>query len=194
MWASSRVASICMAASATSASASAKQFGYEGCVPWWIWPEKGVSWNRCLLTPQIWKYFRFSQETRYCHVHAFPGLLGREIAEKDLETWELVLSKLFGCKISSFRFLSILLATKCCITFFILEIGILGILGCWVLIFSSHFVPLGCSTVLLPARVVQALNLNFEDMGSHSQPHFNGGVAPDYGKTPHQYNHMVEAC
>lgn len=74
------------------------------------------------------------------------------------------------------------------------EIGILGILGCWVLIFSSHFVPLGCSTVLLPARVVQALNLNFEDMGSHSQPHFNGGVAPDYGKTPHQYNHMVEAC
>lgn len=38
----------------------------------------------------------------------------------------------------------------------------------------------GCSTVLLPARVVQALNLNFEDMGSHSQPHFNGGVAPDY--------------
>ncbi|OVA17745.1 hypothetical protein BVC80_1835g123 [Macleaya cordata] len=38
-----------------------------------------------------------------------------------------------------------------------------------------------CSTVLLPARVVQALNLNFEDMGG-AQQRFNGGYSLDHGK------------
>ncbi|KAI9156506.1 hypothetical protein LWI28_007749 [Acer negundo] len=43
---------------------------------------------------------------------------------------------------------------------------------------------LGCSTVLLPAKVVQALNLNFEDIHSHvqAQQRFNGGtdIGPNY--------------
>ncbi|KAK3230992.1 hypothetical protein Dsin_002873 [Dipteronia sinensis] len=46
---------------------------------------------------------------------------------------------------------------------------------------------LGCSTVLLPAKVVQALNLNFEDIHSHvhghvqAQQRFNGtGFGPNY--------------
>ncbi|TXG49885.1 hypothetical protein EZV62_025760 [Acer yangbiense] len=43
---------------------------------------------------------------------------------------------------------------------------------------------LGCSTVLLPAKVVQALNLNFEDIHSHVQAQqiFNGGtgIGPNY--------------
>ncbi|KAL5733120.1 hypothetical protein ACOSP7_032459 [Xanthoceras sorbifolium] len=34
----------------------------------------------------------------------------------------------------------------------------------------------GCSTVLLPAKVVQALNLNFEDMNSHSHGHAHAHV------------------
>ncbi|EEF31964.1 uncharacterized protein LOC8287272 [Ricinus communis] len=37
-----------------------------------------------------------------------------------------------------------------------------------------------CSTVLLPAKVVQALNLNFEDMNGHAQPRSNTGFASDY--------------
>ncbi|KAJ8899733.1 hypothetical protein K2173_019432 [Erythroxylum novogranatense] len=38
-----------------------------------------------------------------------------------------------------------------------------------------------CSTVLLPARVVQALNLNLDDMGAQPQlqPRFNGGLTSD---------------
>ncbi|XP_021904251.1 uncharacterized protein LOC110819390 [Carica papaya] len=37
-----------------------------------------------------------------------------------------------------------------------------------------------CPTVLLPARVVQALNLNFEDMNIHPQPRFSPGFVPEY--------------
>ncbi|XP_050211130.1 uncharacterized protein LOC126661344 [Mercurialis annua] len=37
-----------------------------------------------------------------------------------------------------------------------------------------------CSTVLLPAKVVQALNLNFEDMNAQAQPRFNSGFPSDY--------------
>lgn len=39
----------------------------------------------------------------------------------------------------------------------------------------------GCSTALLPARVVQALNLKLDDVGSQTQlhPRFNGSFAPD---------------
>ena len=44
----------------------------------------------------------------------------------------------------------------------------------------------GCSTVLLPARVVQALNLNLEDMWGNGQPQvqprFNGRFIPESGK------------
>ncbi|OMO94359.1 hypothetical protein CCACVL1_06043 [Corchorus capsularis] len=38
----------------------------------------------------------------------------------------------------------------------------------------------GCSTVLLPAKVVQALNLNFDDSNNHVQPHFNASFASNY--------------
>ncbi|XVE52586.1 hypothetical protein DITRI_Ditri02bG0133600 [Diplodiscus trichospermus] len=38
----------------------------------------------------------------------------------------------------------------------------------------------GCSKVLLPAKVVQALNLNFDDANSHVQPHFNISFASNY--------------
>ncbi|XVF24001.1 hypothetical protein REPUB_Repub13aG0089000 [Reevesia pubescens] len=38
----------------------------------------------------------------------------------------------------------------------------------------------GCSTVLLPAKVVQALNMNFDDTNSHVQPHFNASFASNY--------------
>ncbi|XVE69316.1 hypothetical protein DITRI_Ditri09bG0142500 [Diplodiscus trichospermus] len=38
----------------------------------------------------------------------------------------------------------------------------------------------GCSTVLLPAKVVQALNLNFDDNNSHVQPHFHASFASNY--------------
>ncbi|GMI87194.1 hypothetical protein like AT2G39870 [Hibiscus trionum] len=39
----------------------------------------------------------------------------------------------------------------------------------------------GCSTVLLPAKVVQALNLNFDGTNnSHVQPQFNPGFASNY--------------
>lgn len=41
----------------------------------------------------------------------------------------------------------------------------------------------GCSTVLLPDRVVQALNLNLEAGGdARFHNRYNGSVAPDYGK------------
>ncbi|KAJ0027518.1 hypothetical protein Pint_35292 [Pistacia integerrima] len=39
-----------------------------------------------------------------------------------------------------------------------------------------------CSTVLLPAKVVQALNLNFDEMGAPFQPRF-GSYAPDTDAT-----------
>ena len=42
----------------------------------------------------------------------------------------------------------------------------------------------GCSTVLLPAKVVQALNLNLEGMGAQAQfhPRFNASFTTDGGK------------
>lgn len=42
----------------------------------------------------------------------------------------------------------------------------------------------GCSTVLLPAKVVQALNLNLEGMGAQAQfqPRFNASFTTDSGK------------
>jgi hypothetical protein len=39
-----------------------------------------------------------------------------------------------------------------------------------------------CPTVIVPAKVVQALNLNFDDMGGHAQPRFNTGFASDHGR------------
>lgn len=39
--------------------------------------------------------------------------------------------------------------------------------------------PAGCSTVLVPARVVQALNLNLDDLGA--QPRYPGGFVLDHG-------------
>nr|XP_034913944.1 uncharacterized protein LOC118048395 isoform X1 [Populus alba] len=42
-----------------------------------------------------------------------------------------------------------------------------------------HIIITGCSTVLLPAKVVQALNLNLEGMGAQAQfgPRYNGSLA-----------------
>ena len=40
----------------------------------------------------------------------------------------------------------------------------------------------GCPTVLVPAKVVQALNLNFDDMNGHVQPRFYTGFTSDQGK------------
>lgn len=44
----------------------------------------------------------------------------------------------------------------------------------------------GCSTVLVPARVVQALNLNLDDLGA--QPCYPGGFVLDHG------NHLQKCC
>lgn len=38
----------------------------------------------------------------------------------------------------------------------------------------------GCPTVLVPAKVVQALNLNFDDLSGHAQPRYNSGLAPEH--------------
>lgn len=45
------------------------------------------------------------------------------------------------------------------------------------------FLSSACSTVLLPARVVQALNLNLDDMGAQPQlqPRFNVSFTQDTG-------------
>lgn len=43
------------------------------------------------------------------------------------------------------------------------------------------FVNAVCSTVLLPDRVVQALNLKLEAVDTPAQPKYNGGLGPDYG-------------
>lgn len=37
-----------------------------------------------------------------------------------------------------------------------------------------------CPTVLVPAKVVQALNLNFDDMNGHVQPRFYTGFTSDH--------------
>ncbi|KAG6728696.1 hypothetical protein I3843_02G164900 [Carya illinoinensis] len=39
----------------------------------------------------------------------------------------------------------------------------------------------GCPTVIVPAKVVQALNLNFDDISGHAQPRFNAGFTFDHG-------------
>ena len=39
----------------------------------------------------------------------------------------------------------------------------------------------GCPTVLVPAKVVQALNLNFDDLNGHAQPRFLTGFASEHG-------------
>ncbi|KAF8403006.1 hypothetical protein HHK36_011101 [Tetracentron sinense] len=44
-----------------------------------------------------------------------------------------------------------------------------------------------CSTVLLPARVVQALNLNLDDMGAR----FNGGFVPEHGSVMARSNGLL---
>jgi hypothetical protein len=48
------------------------------------------------------------------------------------------------------------------------------------------FIPAGCPAVLFPAKVVQALNLNFDDMDFNglAQPRLNSNAAfhSDYGK------------
>jgi hypothetical protein len=50
--------------------------------------------------------------------------------------------------------------------------------------FVIHIIITGCSTVLLPAKVVQALNLNLEGMGAQAQfgPRYNGSFATYSGK------------
>ena len=48
------------------------------------------------------------------------------------------------------------------------------------LIFLIYWFLSACSTVLLPARVVQALNLNMEELGA--QQHFPDGFVLDHGK------------
>ncbi|KAL6841341.1 hypothetical protein ACP4OV_028859 [Aristida adscensionis] len=47
----------------------------------------------------------------------------------------------------------------------------------------------GCSTVLVPARVVQALNLNIEDLGA--QPRYPGGFVLDHDALIHRSNAML---
>ena len=50
--------------------------------------------------------------------------------------------------------------------------------------FAIHIIITGCSTVLLPAKVVQALNLNLEGMGAQAQfwPRVNGSFVTYSGK------------
>ncbi|EXC07560.1 hypothetical protein L484_005867 [Morus notabilis] len=51
----------------------------------------------------------------------------------------------------------------------------------------------GCPNVLLPAKVVQALNLSFEDMNNgHSQPRFGCGFAPDHEALMARRNALLE--
>ena len=42
--------------------------------------------------------------------------------------------------------------------------------------------PPDCPIVLVPAKVVQALNLNFDDMNGHVQPRFYIGFTSYHGK------------
>nr|CAB3465065.1 unnamed protein product [Digitaria exilis] len=51
--------------------------------------------------------------------------------------------------------------------------------------FGSH----GCSTVLVPARVVQALNLNLDDLGA--QPRYPGGFVLDHDALISRSNAML---
>lgn len=49
---------------------------------------------------------------------------------------------------------------------------------------NSCSVNIGCPTVLLPAKVVQALNLSFDMVNNgHSHPLLSNGFAPDHGKS-----------
>lgn len=47
----------------------------------------------------------------------------------------------------------------------------------------------GCSTVLVPARVVQALNLNLDDLGA--QPRYPGGFVLDHEALISRSNAML---
>lgn len=70
-------------------------------------------------------------------------------------------------------------------TILVLILELLVVLNAVILkCFFFGFVSSACSTVLLPEKVVQALNLNFEDMNvnGHAQPRFNSAFATDYGK------------
>lgn len=62
----------------------------------------------------------------------------------------------------------------------------------WLMRILNFYVSLltVCSTVLLPARVVQALNLNLDDMGAQPQfqPRFNANFTPDSGNFFFIYN------
>jgi hypothetical protein len=49
----------------------------------------------------------------------------------------------------------------------------------WLISRPAWHLATACSTVLLPARVVQALNLNVEDLGA--RPIYPGGFALDHG-------------
>jgi len=40
----------------------------------------------------------------------------------------------------------------------------------------------GCAPVLLPAKVVHALNLNIDDLNGTTQPRFSNAFAVDYGE------------
>jgi len=48
--------------------------------------------------------------------------------------------------------------------------------------YQFFFFLAACPTVIVPAKVVQALNLNFDDMGGLAQPRFNSGFASDHGR------------
>ena len=53
-----------------------------------------------------------------------------------------------------------------------------GLIVCIFFVFVS-----GCPTVLVPAKVVQALTLNFDDMIGLVQPRFYTGFTSDHGKS-----------
>jgi len=40
----------------------------------------------------------------------------------------------------------------------------------------------GAAPVLVPAKVIHALNLNIDDFNAASQPRFSGAFGVDYGK------------
>nr|DAD17881.1 TPA_asm: hypothetical protein HUJ06_019344 [Nelumbo nucifera] len=53
-----------------------------------------------------------------------------------------------------------------------------------------------CSTVLLPARVVQALNLNFDDMGARRSGHQPMELSQQFGDLHlnQQTDHLTDTC
>ncbi|KAF5453618.1 hypothetical protein F2P56_028511 [Juglans regia] len=49
----------------------------------------------------------------------------------------------------------------------------------------------GCPTVIVPAKVVQALNLNFDDISGHAQPRFNPGFTFDHDCIKSRANALI---